>query len=154
MHTLLCSASVRLCAGAAAALLLLALSLLRSSAPPDDASAAFTTMRTLRHLQAAAAAVGTETADGVFATGANGRVDVLIPYSPGDRAVFLTDDPSKGALASVLRHVSDLRTVFIVANAASQPELEPVLQNRRVVFVDEDSVLPKADLSGWHYQQV
>ena len=45
--------------------------------------------------------------------------------------------------------------MFIIANVASRPELEPVLLDGRVVFVDEDSVLPKPDdIDGWHYQQV
>ena len=62
----------------------------------------------------AGAAVGGGGGGGIATTGlVSRRVDVLIPYSPDDRAVFLTDDPSRGALASVLRYVSDLRTVSV-----------------------------------------
>jgi hypothetical protein len=49
------------------------------------------------------------------------RVDVLIPYSPDDRGVFLTDDPSRGALASVLRYVSDLRAVSVHIADSDRP---------------------------------
>lgn len=102
------------------------------------------------HLLASQGAAAADSA----ASDVPGRVDVLIPYSPDDRGVFLTDDPARGALASALRYISDLRTVFVVANQASRQELEPVLRDRRVVFVDEDSILPKGDMRGWHYQQV
>ena len=153
MHALLCGAPAKLCSAAAAALLLLALPLLPQQRTSwrclcsgcDGCYAASQT----------ATAANSTLGGGTVATAVAGRVDVLIPYSPDDRAVFLTDDPGRGALASVLRYVSDLRTVFIVANAASRAELQPVLRDGRVVYVDEDSVLPKpADLRGWHYQQV
>ncbi len=153
MHALLCSAPARVCAAAAAALLLLALPLLPQQRVPWR--------RLCSGQDAPVTAPQTATADDSTAGGGAvvatiaGRVDVLIPYSPDDRAVFLTDDPRKRALASVLRYVSDLRAVFVVANNASRAELQPVLRRGRVVFVDEDSILPKpADLSGWHYQQV
>ena len=152
MYTLLYGAPAKLCAAAAAALLLLALPFLPQQRAPWRRLCSGTDVRRIAS-QTATAANGTGS-NATASTGVAGRVDVLIPYSPDDRAVFLTDDPSRGALASVLRYVSDLRTVFIVANAASRAELEPVLRDGRKRFVDEDSVLPKADLGGWHYQQV
>ncbi len=154
MHALLCGLPAKLCAAAAAALLLLALPLLPQQRAPWRRLCSGYDAPITRTPQAATAS-NSSAGGGTVAERGAGRVDVLIPYSPDDRAVFLTDDPGKGALASVLRYVSDLRAVFVVANAAARPELQPVLRDARVVFVDVDSILPKpANVSGWHYQQV
>ena len=152
MCTLILSAPAKLYVATAVALLLLALSTLRQH------YAAWERLRSENDTHMVAGpppAVDNSTGGGrdPAAIGVIRRVDVLIPYSPDDGAVFLTADPSRGALASVLRYVSDLRTVFILANGAARQELAPVLRDSRVVFVDEDSVLPKADMDGWHYQQ-